>query len=77
MKSRSSVTLVLVNAVLWSAALMGSAIVLSGTGYYEKVSYILITLWVSSSLALQASRESIQSEWRCIRRLFSSAPRTE
>ena len=77
MKSRSSVTLVLVNAVLWSAALMGSAIVLSGTVYYEKVSYILIALWFGSSLVLQPSRESIQSEWSCIRRLFSSTPRTE
>ena len=77
MKSTSSVTLVLVNAILWSAALMGSAIVLSGTGYYEKVSYILIALWLASSLALQAGHEAIKSEWRCIRRLFSSTPRTE
>jgi hypothetical protein len=64
------------NAIVWSAALVGSAIVLSGTGYYEKVSPLLIALWFGASLALQAGRESIKSEWSCIRKRFSSTPKT-
>lgn len=53
MKSEKLAMIMIINAILWATAMIASSIVLSGTGYYEKVSYILIALWFGSSLMLQ------------------------
>jgi hypothetical protein len=72
MKSGKSAGIMIVNSILWAAALIASAILLKGSGYYENISFLLLTLWLASFLMLQEGRESIESEWRCIRRFFNS-----
>lgn len=66
----------IINSILWAAAMIGSALVLAGTGYSEKIFDVLFFLWFASFLLmLQKDSRSIKSEWACIRRLFSSASR--
>ena len=77
MKSGKSATIMIVNALLWATALLASSIVLAGTGYAEKVFYILFALWFGSFLILPGSRESMKSECAWIRKLFSSTPKNE
>jgi hypothetical protein len=76
MKSGNSATIMIVNALLWATALLASSIVLAGTGYAEKMFYILFALWLGSFLILPGS-ESMKSECAWIRKLFSSTPKNE
>jgi nitrate reductase gamma subunit len=68
---------VIVHSILWAAAIMGSAIVLRGTEYAEKINFLLVVLWFGSFMTLQVSRESLQAEWKCIRKFLRLIPRTE
>jgi len=77
MKSGKSATIMIANALLWATALLASSIVLAGTGYAEKVFYILFTLWFASFIILPGSREAMKSECAWIRKLFSSTPKNE
>ena len=71
MKSGKSTTVLIVNALLWAVAMIGSSLILKGTEYSDKMLYLLLTLSVGSVLILEDTRESISSEWRCIQKLFS------
>ena len=77
MKSGKSTTILIVNALLWAIALLASSSVLAGTGYAEKVFYILFTLWFASFIILPGNREAMKSECAWIRKLFSSTPKNE
>jgi len=77
MKSGKSATIMIVNGLLWATALLASSIVLAGTGYAEKMFYILFALWLGSFLILPGSSESMKSECAWIRKLFSSTPKNE
>lgn len=70
MKSGTSTTLLIANALLWAAAMIGSSLILAGTEYSEKMLYLLLALSTGSLLLLEDSRESIKSEWRCIQKHF-------
>ena len=71
MKSEKSTIDLIVNALLWAAAIIGSSLILKDTEYSEEMLYLLLTLSTGSLLITQNSRESIRSEWRCIQKLFS------
>jgi len=59
------------NALLWAAAMIGSSVILKGTVYSEKMLYLLLILSTGSILIFPNGSESIISEWRCIKKLFS------
>ncbi|RPI91366.1 MAG: hypothetical protein EHM40_15915 [Chloroflexi bacterium] len=77
MKSVKSATFTIINALLWATAMLAASIVLAGTGYAEKIVYILFTLWLGSFLTLPGSHESMKSECAWIRKLFRSTPKNE
>ena len=66
MKPGKSTTILITNALLWAAAMIGSSLILAGTEYSEKMLYLLLALSTGSLLLLEDSWESIESEWRCI-----------
>lgn len=76
MKPSKDITII-TQSLLWAAAMIGAAILLRGTAYAEKIYYLLFTLWLGSFLSLQVSRESLQAEWRCIRKFFGSSPKSQ
>jgi hypothetical protein len=72
MKSGKSTSNLITNALLWAAAMIGSALILKGTEHSEKLLYLLLTLSTTSFLKLEKNCESIKFEWECIQRRFSS-----
>jgi hypothetical protein len=70
MKSEKSTTSMIVNALLWAAAIIGSSLILAGTEYYWDMFYLLMALSTASFLSLEENRNSIRSEWRCIQKRF-------
>ena len=71
MESGKSTTILVTNALLWAAAMIGSSVILKGTGYSEKMLYLLLTLSTGSILIFPNESKSIKSEWKCIQKLFS------
>ena len=70
MKPGKSTTILITNALLWAAAMIGSSLILAGTEYSEKMLYLLLVLSTGSFLLLEDSRESIKFEWKCIQSHF-------
>ncbi|MCB9135579.1 MAG: hypothetical protein H6636_09135 [Anaerolineales bacterium] len=70
-------TTIIVQSLLWAAAIIGAAIILRGTEYAEKIYYLLFMLWFGAFLSLQVSRQSLHEEWRCIRKFLRLSPKTE
>jgi hypothetical protein len=64
--------IMLVNSILWAAAMLASAILLRGTGYYENIFMLLFTLWLASFLTYEGGRDAMECEWRMIRKFFNS-----
>jgi hypothetical protein len=62
MKSGNSTIVLIVNALLWAGAMIGSALILKGTEYSEEILLLLLTLSTGSLLITQDSREAIKSE---------------
>ncbi len=60
------------HALLFAAALLYSAKVLSGTGHHQTISGLIIVLWLASSTLIQGTHRSRKSERACIRRFFSA-----
>jgi len=68
---------IIVQSLLWAAAMIASAIVLRGTEYAETINHLLFYLWFASFLALQINRQSLSEEWNCIRKFLRLTPKTE
>ena len=67
----NSTTIQMTNALLWAAAMIGSSVILKGTGYSTDMLNLLLTLNTLSILLVQGGHKSIKSEWKCIQSLFS------
>lgn len=74
MKTEKSTGTTLALAFLWAAAMLGSAILLHGTPYAEKVMALLLPLAVCSFLLVPGGRSSIAAEWRCLRERWLRNP---
>lgn len=68
---KSTTSTMIINSILWAAAMLASAIVLKGSGYYENIFFILFTLWMASFLMLPANREAIECERKAIHKFFN------
>jgi hypothetical protein len=66
-----STTILITNALLWAAAMIGSSLILKGTEYSTDMLYLLLALSTFSVILLPGGRETIHSEWRCIQKFFS------
>ncbi len=71
MKSGKSTTNLTAQALLWAAAMIGSALIVD-TEHSKDVFLLLITLSTTSFLMIEENRESIIHEWKCIQRRFTS-----
>jgi hypothetical protein len=71
MKSGKSTRNLITNALLWAAAMIGSALILADSEHSKDMLFLLLSLSTASFLTLEENYKSIKSEWRCIQRLFS------
>ena len=69
MKSETSI--MIVNSILWAAAMLASAILLKGSGYYDNIFFVLFTLWMASFLAMPANREVMECERKILHKFFN------
>lgn len=64
----------ILNALLWAAALIGSALLLTGTEHADTVFFLLMTLATISTLATTrtlGTSDALACELRVLRRLIS------
>lgn len=68
---KPATSMMIVNSILWAAAMLASAILLKGSGYYENIFFILFTLWMASFLMTPSTHEAMECERRIIHKFFN------
>lgn len=77
MKQGKSGKTLIVNSLLWAAAILATSLALAGTGKGEELIFLFMALWFASFLSLSEENRSLKEEWACIRSLFSKTKETD